>query len=84
MDISEDGYWKPQASNTSILSLPNISKLLQHAKRIRQLNYHVLPQTKLIYDIQIIVTLYLFNSLLYDCHMDYWQRLFLWNIICDI
>lgn len=32
MDISEDGYWKPRASNTSALSSPKISKAIAACK----------------------------------------------------
>jgi hypothetical protein len=32
MDISEDGYWKPRASNTSTLSSPKISKAIAACK----------------------------------------------------
>jgi hypothetical protein len=32
MDISEDGYWKPRASNTSELSSPKISKAIAACK----------------------------------------------------
>jgi hypothetical protein len=33
MDIGRDGYWKPHVSNSSVLSVPKISKAVAAQKK---------------------------------------------------